>query len=524
MGGMVSFFLLQGSSGWALDFVKSSVNLPASIVAFDVSHDLDGDGLNDAFAVYQRRIMVFFQTPDGRFPSAPDIEIGGEEPIPDRYAGVSVGKVSAEQGRQLLLIGRHGVDYVSFANLKGGAEGPIEPRNLIREELSMTSDAELTYLRCAVDMDGDGAPELVLPVGESLVVYTSSDGAPYQRTSRVSLAMQSRQVTSLDREPTLLGSSFFSQPNSGGNVRLLPEAGIWHSVRFANRRSGGPLLITDFNQDRRLDILSAGLVRCQAGDDTFAAEQSDAFQRIMTATVPHQWRNMLVTAPNMADFNGDSIWDTYSVNVTAAKLSPRTDVSVYLGDKERRISGEPSQVLRTRDFAYSDAIPIGDINNDGALDIALFHLDFQPSSMQSQLKAYLRNGLQGDLRFYLWDKQNNRFPDSPSFKHPVRVSYEIYGARQFFRQQVSVDKDLTGDGFADLVIKTGAMEFSVFENQKGNGFSRQPVAVVSTTPTRFSSIQTMNINQDTSVAVIISGYLEDQEDRVIYSIFTSAQE
>lgn len=508
----------------AVGFVKSSVNLPASLVAFEVNSDLDGDGLNDAFAVYQRRIMVFFQTPEGRFPSAPDIEIGGEEPIPERYAAVAIGKVSTEPGRQLLLIGSRGVDFISFANLKSGGQGPVEPRNLIVEDLTISARPELVYLHCATDMDGDGSPELVLPVGESLAVYTSSDGAPYQRTSRVSLAMQAQQATSLDSEPMLLGSAFFSQPGTGSNVRLLPEPGVWHSVRFANRRAAGPLLITDFNQDRRMDILSAGITRYQSDDDTFSAQQSNAYQKVMTATVPHQWRNVLVTAPNLADFNGDKVWDTYGVEVTAAKLSPRTDLSVFLGTQNNNIPNGPNQVLRTRDFAYSDAIPIGDINNDGAQDIALFHLDFQPSSMQSQLKAYLRNGLQGDLRFYLYDKKNNRFPDSPSFKHPVTVSYEIYGARQFFRQQVAIDKDLTGDGYPDLVLKTGAMEFSVFENQNGTGFSRSPAAVVSTAPTRFSSIQTLDVNNDSLADVVISGYLENQEDRIIYSIFTSRTE
>src|SRR5687767_3415156 len=85
-------------------FTKSSVNLPASITAFEAIHDLDGDGRNDAVAVYQRRVMVFFQTSEGKFPSAPDIEIGGEQPIPEKYAAVAIGKVSLEKGRQLLLI------------------------------------------------------------------------------------------------------------------------------------------------------------------------------------------------------------------------------------------------------------------------------------------------------------------------------------------------------------------------------------------------------------------------------------
>ncbi len=110
------------------------------------------------------------------------------------------------------------------------------------------------------------------------------------------------------------------------------------------------------------------------------------------------------------DFNGDGILDTFSVNTSTNKMSPRTDVSIFLGKPDRSFGKEADFVLRTRDFAYSEAIPIGDIDGDGCQDIALIHLDFQASSPSSQLKAYLRNGLDGELCFYLWDKRRNRFP------------------------------------------------------------------------------------------------------------------
>jgi len=502
-------------------FQKSAVNLPASITAFEVEHDLDGDGLNDAIAVYQRRVMVFFQTNDGKFPSAPDIEIGGEQPVPDKYTGVAVGKVSLERGKQLLLVGPRGVDAISFSSLRSGAQGPVQPKSLIQGDFSFTDKPELSYLNCATDMDGDGSLEIVLPRGDKLVVYASSDGAPYVETSSIPLPVKTSQVANLDSEPLLLGSAFFSQPGAGGNVRLLAEPGLWHSVRFATTRFTEPLLVTDYNQDRRMDILGSGFMMLQQDYETFDRVESSAYRKVVSAVVPHESRNVLVPAPNMTDFNDDKILDTYGVEVTAAKLSPRTDISVYLGRRDRSFPAEPSQVLRTRDFAYSDAIPVGDVNGDGAEDIALFHLDFQPSSMQSQLKAYLKNGLDGDLRFYLWDKKNNRFPDGPSFKQPVTVSYEIYGARQFFRQQVTINQDMTGDGLPDLVLKTGGTEFSIFENQKGEGFTRSPVAVVSTAPTQFSSLQTVDINGDGRGDVVISGFLPDQEDRIIYSLFTS---
>src|SRR5690606_20257523 len=109
---------------------RSAINLPASTTAFETGFDLDGDNRRDAVAVFQRRILVFFQSPDGRFPSAPDVEIGSGCPIPTDYAAVAIGKVTDDPGQQLLLIGRSGVDYITVAQLRGKGGEPVQPRPL----------------------------------------------------------------------------------------------------------------------------------------------------------------------------------------------------------------------------------------------------------------------------------------------------------------------------------------------------------------------------------------------------------
>jgi hypothetical protein len=334
--------------------------------------------------------------------------------------------------------------------------------------------------------------------------------------------MQTVQNTSLETEPSLLGSALFTQGEAAGsNVITLPDVALWHSVQFSTVRYSLPSIVADYNMDRRLDFISANRIRFQDADGGYNSTNSDAFHRISSSYVPRESQNTLISVPNLLDFNGDGILDTYQVESTAAKLSPRTDISIFLGRHDRSFAEKPDMVLRTRDFAYSDSLPVGDINGDGAADLALFHLDFQPSSMQSQLKSYLRNGLEGDLRFYLWDKSKNRFPDTPAFKQPVLVNYEIYGARQFFHQQVTINQDMDGDGFPDLVLKTGAEEFSVFHNNKGTGYASAAENVVSTTPTHFSALKTADLNGDKKGDVIVSGYLEGQDDRIIYSLYVS---
>ncbi len=502
----------------AVRYQESFMNLPASTATFEARFDVNGDGRNDVLAVFQRRVLVFFQTAKNTFPTAPDVEIGAGTPIPDTYAAVGIGKVSADAGMQLLLIGRAGVDYLTLAQLKGDATQPVEPRSLVRRKFDITSGPNLFFLDVAVDMDGNGKTDLVLPNSDLLEIYRPDAQFNYTASSRLTLPLSTTQDTRLRMEPSVLGSLMFSESSPQNLVQTLPHLDRWYGVQFAVESYSDPFLVADFNGDKRQDVITPRQIYYQDSDGRFRGTPSEAFDRIATARAAHKGR--LVDAPNLVDFNGDGILDTFQVRTTTSKL-PRTDVSIFLGKQDRGFAGEPNFVLRTRDFAFSEAIPIGDINRDGALDIALFHLDFQPSSMNSQLKAYLRSGLEGDLRFYLWDKAKNRFPDNFAFKQRVLVNYDMYGARQLFQQQVVMNQDMDGDGLPDLTMKTGPQQISVFKNLGGEkGFSPQPVALIKT-PTRFASILVQDVNGDKRGDVIISGYREDEEDRVIYSFYLS---
>jgi hypothetical protein len=90
-----------------------------------------------------------------------------------------------------------------------------------------------------------------------------------------------------------------------------------------------------------------------------------------------------------------------------------------------------------------------------------------------------------------------------------------------FQQQVLINHDMDGDGLPDLVMKTGAQEISIFRNLGGGkGFSQSPVDIIRT-PRRFSSIIVQDLNGDKRGDVIVSGYLESQDDRTIYTFFLS---
>jgi hypothetical protein len=501
---------------------RSLVNLPAAASVVDYRHDLNGDSLVDVFVVFQRRIMIFFQDKSKGFPSAPDVEIGADEPIPTIYAQVGIGKVSDKPGDQLVFFGPEGVDYVSLGQIKDSKSQPVEPQILFSRQVAITAGPLLDICDGAMDLDHDGWSEITVPVGTGLEVYSRDTLGAYRPVAKIPMAVSAQQSTSLDTEQALLGSAILNTDDHS-LVRLPPNRRNWHSVRYANSLVSSQTVALDYNQDGKIDFIAPGNIRLQSDNLSFPSVSSKAQSQISFSYVPHSTRNMLALQPNLADFNGDKIWDTYSVEVSAARLSPRTDIAISLGQANRMFSPQPDMVLRTRDFAYSDALPIGDLNGDGANDLGLFHLDFQASSANSQFKAYLRKGLDGDLRFYLWDKERNRFPDNHSFRFPVLVNYDIYGARQFFRQQVVINSDMDGDSRPDLVIKTGPQQFSVFRNTfpARPGFDTKPLTVVATSPTKFSSIHVSDLNGDKRGDVVVAGYIEGQDDRIIYSFYLS---
>lgn len=501
-----------------MNYNRSLINLPASTGTFETRFDLDGDGLNDAVAIFQRRLLIFFQRSDGTFLPVPDVDLGAGAPIPDEYAAVTIGKVSDEPGSQLVLVGSAGVDYLTASQLRRRSDEPVEPSPLLDGPFSISRQPELVFLDSAFRLTGSGDEELILPRENRLEIF-GPGAAGLEPIRQVALPSRSTQFSVLSSEPSLLGGAIVDDFEMRPMVRLRPRLDRWYGVRFNVTDAVEPFWVIDYDRNGLNDIVTPASIYYQQRDGTFRATPSSVHGRVETAAA--RLKNRLVLAPNLADLNGDGILDTFRVESTAAKFTPRTEVSIYLGRPDRTFAETPDFVLVTRDFAYNELVPIGDLDGDGTLDICLLHLDFQPASASSQLRAYLRNGLDGELRFYLWDKAANRYPDKPAFKQRITVNYDIYGVRQLFQQQISIDHDMDGDGLPDLVMKTGAQEVSIFRNLGGNrGFEQKPSAVLQSA-TRFSSMVVTDLNGDGHGDVLLSGYTEGDEDRIIYTCFVS---
>jgi hypothetical protein len=512
--------LLQLTTVLLADFRESSINLPSAAEAVETRFDVDGDGLNDLVFVFHRRILIFLQQNNGIFPPTPSLDVGGTQPLPADIALISVGKVTTAPGCQLVFARPSGVDALpvrkeALTTTEKNIDASLIP--ILRKPIDVTPEVNLRFADFAYDLDGDGKSELILPSSHYLEVYQPDGSFRYRLKSRVSLPFATAQYAYFRREPDLLGMPLVQERLNSDIVRLPLRHGHWYGIDYAVESTSRPFLACDFNSDKLVDFITRDAVFFQTEKGEFRSQAAKVYDRIATAF--GVYKNQVVLAPNLLDLNGDGRLDTFNVNVSATKLTPRTDVQVFLGKEDGSFGDKPDFTLHTRDIAYSELLPLGDVNGDGALDLALFHLDFQPQSMESQLRAYLKNGLDGELRLYLWDKQRNRFLDVFSFKHRVLVNYEIYGARQLFQQQVFINHDMDGDGLVDLVLKTGPREISCFKNLGGTkGFASKPFAVIHT-PRAFSSFLVRDMNGDKKGDILASGYEDALEDRTIYSFY-----
>lgn len=505
-----------------LAFVRSAVNLPATATSVRTDRDLDGDGRRDLLAVLQRRVLMFFQRPGGAFPAAPDVEIGGGRPIPEDYFAVSTVRVGAEPGRRLVLVGRQGLDSLSIAELKARrAPGEaIAPKPLLELPLGLAPEPELAFVDLAVDLAGDGRESLVIPDGDRLEFFSPDARGRFAAAGKVNLPSATFLKAAVAAEPPALGGLFGNAAGGrGGLIDAAPRFGARSAtVRYSLDTMSEPYLICDIDGDRRPDVLTPATLFRQSANGLFEGTPSAALSRISRSAGVRDGR--LRNSPNLADFNADGIPDSFRIETVPAKPSPRTDISVFLGKPAGKPADEaPDFTLRTRDFPYTDSLTLGDLDGDGCPDLAMVHVDFQPASASSQFKAYMKNGLAGDLRFTLWDKRRGRYPETFAFSHPVNVSYDIFGNRQLLRRQMAMDSDLDGDGAPDLVLKTGSEEISVFRNEvkASRRFAAAPMAVVSTAPTRFSSLRAEDLDGDGRGDLILTAYQEGIEDRVIHT-------
>jgi hypothetical protein len=498
-------------------WTRSAINLPASGTRFSWRHDVDGDGKRDLLIVSGDRLLIFQQSTGGEFSSDPTRSVK----IPPDFPVVVPTREQHGAPSLLILLGPGGIAELEAPLGSDPGFIPLVPR--LERSFDITTGTTPMLADLAVDLNGDGVDELIIPFQDQLEILALGPNRIWELRDALNLPTRSIRMASILPGVTALGARYFESVRLRSNPVLQPVAASDAGANFLTFGTASALpriLLVDWFGHRRIDVVTPTMVWQQG--------ESGGFQPIrIPGSLQIRWsesalQNQLRCQVNLADFNGDNRLDTFQLETVDNSISPRTELEVFFARPDRTYGSRPDAVLRTRDISLSGLPALGDLDEDGVPDVCLPHLDLQASSASSQFRSFLKEGLQGELRFYCFDRERLRFPDAPTAAVPLTVNYEMFGAAQLFRPLYAFHRDLDGDRRPDLVMKSSASTFAVYRNRGGrNGFDSRPFATMSVAPWNIADIEFVDLNADAVADIVATVYTPDSQRRLILALFVS---
>lgn len=248
---------------------------------------------------------------------------------------------------------------------------------------------------------------------------------------------------------------------------LLSSGTSEFTTKIITGKFGFGVVIGDFNNDKKLDLVTGSVV--------FSGDGDGNFKQIPTKITPSQYSRLVATA----DLNKDNNLDIIGTN-TGDKLS----IVAYLGDGNNSFT---STNIITPDLDYLASVTPADINNDTNMDL-IIHLSDEVLSTNSRILILLGDGkgqfkqLDNDINvsYQYMNGDNERNKTYPSSYINIAVG------------------DLNNDKNVDIVIALSNRILIYYGNGEGKFDSTEIIGKCN------GKIAVSDLNQDGNIDIIAS--------------------
>jgi len=508
-------------------------------------HDLNGDGRKDLIRQADRRLEVYLMGEHHRLSASPDwrVEIAPPWDLWD-FADVRPDL----PGEELVALSPQGVGWLSYQRR---TTSTLHMEMLVTATLPITADRLLARPgHWVVPMAKDRPPDLLLPTRSAARVFRrQAQGSGWDATEEIpaplrpwpwfQAASSESYLVGLDRPP-------LAQAGARSLSAVEPGRLAWREFRFRSSWSATGGWLIDWNGDGRLDWASdksgspGGLrIYLQTPDGKFdrdhpivpswpaplvREEQTPSARRRLQQRPPGDpsasWWSDLggVEFENLADVNGDGRIDVVRVSSLDNWASPKTTIRVYLQKPDASFPAEPDSTLRAGAILPTDTLPLADLDGDGALDLLLLRIDLQIASLHSQLKAFVRRGLETYLGAYTW-KQGSGFAKRPVWEKKIMIGHDLIEFSRDPQPLMEFDRDFTGDKRPDLVVRLKRDSVGVFPlADPKTGFAEAPMAVLKV-PFVIERLVCDDFDGDGLNDVLIEGWDSQNRNRTPRAVF-----
>jgi hypothetical protein len=162
---------------------------------------------------------------------------------------------------------------------------------------------------------------------------------------------------------------------------------------------------------------------------------------------------------NRLDIDRDGREDLLAWQIIG-QADPRTDICLFLRGADGQVPNQPTQILRCRGIPFpvgssSQPCPVGDLEGNGAYEVALLELKAPFTSVSSAIETLISRGLNWNLTIRRFHERG--FSRSPDATVPLITIIPVVADQwPFF-----IWGDFNRDGRPDLVIRRSATQWSI---------------------------------------------------------------